>query len=186
MAQRFLFQVVLLLVGLSLSSDIRVAAQQETLVYLPFGWDGPNNAPISASILAVDAAASQTTWGLYERPLDREVGPATLIQGPSPSQASLIYVAPLADGLPSQTLTGDCAIETPVAVCSMNVDIPTGRVTVRPTVTVSVTASVQADADVRETGPARNAASTRVTTPVTTVWMFALLGYGVVAARVLG
>jgi hypothetical protein len=175
-------------------------------VYLPFGWDGPNNAPISASILAVDAAASQTTWGLYERPLDREVGPgafhrihqrrrklmgsidiaATLIQGPSPSQASLIYVAPLADGLPSQTLTGDCAIETPVAVCSMNVDIPTGRVTVRPTVTVSVTASVQADADVRETGPARNAAITRVTTPVTTVWMFALLGYGVVAARVLG
>ena len=175
-------------------------------MYLPFGWDGPNDAPISASMLAVDAAASQTTWGLYERPLDREVGPgafhrtyspgrqltrcigfaATLIQGPSSGQASLIYVAPLADGLPSQTLTGNCAIETPVAVCSMNVDIPTGRVTVRPTVTISVTASAQGDPDVRETGPARNAAIARWTTPATTPWMLAVLGYGILASRITG
>ncbi|KAJ3550702.1 hypothetical protein NMY22_g282 [Coprinellus aureogranulatus] len=176
MLQAALIQVLSLSVLVLLCSVLPVSAQQDTLVYLPCAWDDFNNAPILATNLGVDSATSQTTWGLYERPFDREVGPgawlyslsnqipanpiphskATLIHGPAPSQAIVIYAAPIRDGIPPQFVTGECSIATPVAVCSVTVDVPTGQVTIGPSQAGTTTFVEGAP---RETETARNKAS---------------------------
>lgn len=87
----------------------------------------------------------------------------------------MVYATPLADGLPPQTLTGQCTITTPVAVCSLTVDVPTVQVVVRP----PSTRTDVVGGDTRETGRPRNGAVKALGT-WNRAWAVALLLSGVV------
>ncbi|KAF9529519.1 hypothetical protein CPB83DRAFT_852263 [Crepidotus variabilis] len=101
-----MFKAILTLIA-SVALFAVVRAQDQEPIYVPFQW---SKIPLTATNLG--SSGGTTTFGLLDGPRST-LGPAVLLQ--SASVGSMLYSGP------SGTLSGVCNLQTPYAVCTLNV-----------------------------------------------------------------
>jgi len=108
-----MFNVVTIILAAAAFLPVLVLAQEP--IYVPFEW---SQVPLTATIIG--SSGGTTSYALIDGGGRATPGPATLIQGPS-GVASMVYVNSAAAS--PTTLSGICNLVSPVAVCTLNVQV---------------------------------------------------------------